>query len=60
MVKILIHNLQNRKSCHVIVRYFADIHVFDDLAKLYMLMITREMQRENTRNATRDYVKKSL
>ena len=50
MVKILIHNFQNRKSCHVIVRYFAEIHVFDDFSQTVYAD-------DNTRNATGEHAK---
>ena len=43
------HNLQNRKSCKVIVRCLAEISQLMHLtisAKLHMLMITRQTQRE--------------
>ena len=33
MVIIFIHNLQNRKSRKVIVRYLAEINVFDDFSQ---------------------------
>ena len=33
MVIIFIHDLQNRKSCKVIVRYLAEINVFDDFSQ---------------------------
>ena len=30
MVIIFTHDLQNRKSCKAIVRYLAEVNVFDD------------------------------
>ena len=53
MVIILIHNLQNRKSCQVIVRYLAEINVFDDFSQTVYAD-------DNMPNATGDCVKKSL
>ena len=49
MVIIFIHNLQNRKSCKVIVRYMAKISQlmhFTISAKLHKLMKTRQTQWE--------------
>ena len=49
MVIIFLHTLQNRKTCKVIVRYLAEISQVTHLtisAKLHMLMITRQIQRE--------------
>ena len=49
MAIIFVHGLQNRKSCKVIVRYFAEISQLLQLAifaKLVILMKTRQTQRE--------------
>ena len=49
MVIIFIHNLKNSKSCKVIVLYLAAISQLmhlTNLAKLHILMITRQTQRK--------------
>ena len=45
--------MQNRKSCKVIVRYLAEINVFDDFSQIVYAD-------DNTPNATGNCVKKSL
>ena len=49
MVIIFIHDLQNRKSCKVIVRYLAEINVFDDFSQTVYAD-------DNMPNATVDWV----
>ena len=50
MAIIFIHNLQNRKSCKVIVRYLAEISVYADV---YVYAVYAD---DNTPNATGDCV----
>ena len=49
MVIIFIHDLLNRKSCKVIVRYLAKINVFDDFSQTVYAD-------DNMPNATVDWV----
>ena len=51
MVIIFIHNLQNRESCEVIVRYSAEINVFNDFSQTVYAD-------DNMKNATGDCIQK--
>ena len=53
MVIIFVHDLQNRKSCKVILCYLAEISQLMHLtisAKLHILTKTRQTQREREQN----------